>query len=165
MKHHSVSSTFLFFLVLLLAACSGEEINPSANTITMDGAPFNISAASLAGISLDNEGHASITFTGNKGTTVKTLMIDFEYSPSEPVSGTYTFPQTTGTRYLNDWLTNYTELNVGGVAASSNLEKGKVTVKDNEGSNYTITIDLQMTDGKKFKGTFKGMVQAVFNNG
>lgn len=167
MKKYGLSSTFLLLLGFLLNACSGEEINPAANTIMMDEVPFDISVASLQGISLENEGHVSITLTGNKGTTVKTLMINFEYSSSEPINGTYAFPQTTDTpyRYLDDWLTNYTELNAGGVAESSNLEKGKVTVKDNGDSNYTITIDFLMTDGKSFKGTYKGIVQAVFNNG
>lgn len=162
---NGLTSTFLLLLVLFLSACGKEEVNPSSgNTLTLNGDAFEVSFASLMGVSIEDEGHAGITFTGNKGTTAKTLMIDIEYSPSKAIDGTYSFPQTGTDRYLNDWLTNYSEISVDGESNSTNLQKGSVTVKENGDSNYTISIDLEMKDGKHFKGTYRGEVQAAFNN-
>ncbi|WP_152425175.1 hypothetical protein [Nafulsella turpanensis] len=158
-------SITLFLFVFLLSACTKEGMSPSGNSLTLNGAPFEVATVSLLGVSLEGEGHAGLTFTGREGTTAKTLTVDFEYSPAQAVDGTYAFPQTNGARLLNDWLTNFTEFNFSGETNSTNLEKGTVTIKDNGDSNYTVTIDLTMTDGKVFKGTYRGDVQAVFNNG
>jgi hypothetical protein len=117
---------------------------------------------------MDGEGHAGITLVNTDGTVSKSLGIDFEYSPDASVSGTYSFPQNNTDRYLDDWLTNYTEMSQsssGGSSESTNLQEGTVTVKDNGGSNYSVTVDLTMVDGKVFKGTYQGKMMTMFNNG
>lgn len=165
MKNKNVIALCLLLMAGLFSACSKESILPSSeNTLTLDGSPFKVAVASLLGTSIDDEGNAAISFTGTDGTLSKTLGMVIAYSPSQALSGTYAFPETSGARHLDDWLTNYTEMTVAGDMQSTNLEKGTVKLKDNGESNYTITIDLVMVDGKKFKGTYTGTVQAVFNN-
>lgn len=165
MKNKNLLAIYLLLMAGLFSACSKENILPSSeNTLTLDGAPFKVSVASLLGTSIEDEGNASVSFTGTDGTLTKTLGMVIDYSPSQALSGTYAFPATSGARHLDDWLTNYTEMTVSGDVNSTNLEKGTVTVKENGESNFTITVDLVMVDGKKFKGTYKGTVQAVFNN-
>lgn len=161
-------------LLLLLAlfvgfiSCDSDDDKPSTiNTITLDGGSFKIQSATLLGVSLDGEGHAAITFVNTDGTISKSLGIDFEYTPDRSVSGTYSFPQNNTDRYLDDWLTNYsviTQSSGGADSESTNLQEGTVTVKDNGGSNYTVTIDLTMDDGKVFKGQYQGKMVAMFNN-
>jgi hypothetical protein len=166
MKKYSISAFCLLLMGLLLQSCAVDNIDPtSENTLKVNGETFEVTMASLLGISLEGEGHAALTFTGTNGVLTKVLTIDFEYSPSEDVSGTYAYPSASGSRNLNNFLTNYTEMPVTGAVYATNLEKGTVTVKDNGDSNYTITMDLLMNDGKVFKGTYRGEVQTVFNNG
>lgn len=162
---------FLFVLALLLVliSCSSDDAEPSVvNTITLDGQAFSIQSATLLGVSMDGEGHAGITFVSTDGTLTKSLGIDFEYTADVSVSGTYSYPQNNTDRYLDDWLTNYTEMTYSSSSSdsqSTNLQEGTVTVKDNGGSNYTVTIDLVMDDGKVFKGKYQGKMQTMFNNG
>lgn len=163
MRKHSINAFYLLLMGLLFQSCAVDNIDPtSENGLSIDGSSFDVTVVTLVGISLEDLGHASLTFTGTNGALTKTLNVDFEYDPAQPVNGTYAFPGASGTRLLNDWLTNYTEMPVTGAVYATTLEKGTVTVKDNGDSNYTITIDLEMEDGKKFKGTYQGAVQAVF---
>jgi len=155
--------------ILFLVSCgSDDDAKPSVtNTIKLDGEAFSITAPSLMGVSIDGEGHAGITFTNTNSTgeLTKVLSIDFEYSPSESVSGTYSFPQGTS-RFLDDWLTNYTEFSMSsGSSNSTNLESGTVTVTDNGNNNYTVVVDLTMIDGKHFEGKYSGKFTVAFNNG
>lgn len=161
---HINAMLFVLALLPVLMSCQSDDEPSVVNTIALDGQPFNIQSASLIGVSIDGEGHAAITLINTDGTLSKSLGIDFEYSPDASVSGTYSFPQNNTDRYLDDWLTNYTEMTQA-TSESTNLTEGTVTVKDNGGSNYTVTIDLLMEDGKVFKGTYQGKMQAMFNNG
>ena len=149
----------------LLSVCSDEP--STVNTITMDGKSFKILFPSLIGVSIDGEGHVSITLSNftNSGVS-KTLGIDFEYSPGVPISGSYSFTQEGDDSLLDEFFTNYTEMDIsgGGSEYSKELESGRVTVKANGGDNYTITIDLIMVDGKVFKGKYSGDFQTAFNN-
>jgi hypothetical protein len=146
-----------------LAGCSSDDDAKPQNTITLDGQPFKITSASLIGVSIDGEGHAGISFTNVSSTKSKILSIDFEYSPNEPISGTYSYPQGSD-RYLDDILTYYTEIE-GSSFNDTDLEEGTVTIVENGGSNYTVTINLTMLDGKVFSGTYKGKFVVAFNNG
>lgn len=171
MKPFFNAKSLLLALALLpgLMSCQSDDDKPStSNTVMLDGESFKIQSASLVGVSLDGEGHAAITFVNTDGSTSKSLGIDFEYAANTSVSGTYSFPQNDTDKYLDDWMTNYTVMtqsSSGVTSESTNLLEGTVTVKDNGDSHYTVTIDLIMVDGKVFKGTYQGKMQAVFNNG
>lgn len=163
MKRFSISAFCLLLMGLLFQGCAADNIDPtSGKDLTMDGSPFEITVVTLVGISVEESGHAALAFTGTNGTLTKVLNVDFEYSPDQPVDGTYSFPAASGARLLDDWLTNYTEMPLSGAVYATTLEKGTVTVKDNGDADYTIKIDLEMLDGKIFKGTYQGAVQAVF---
>jgi len=170
MKTFLNAKSLLFALALLsgLMSCQSDDEPSTSNTITLDGDPFKIQSATLVGVSLDGEGHAGINFINTDGTLTKSLGIDIEYTANESVSGSYSFPQSGTDKYLDDWMTNYTVMTQssgGTTSESTNLQEGTVTIKDNGDSNYTVTIDLTMVDGKVFKGTYQGKMQAMFNNG
>jgi hypothetical protein len=131
----------------------------------MDGVALKETTVTLLGVSLDGEGHAGITFTVSDGSLTKVLTVDFEYSPSASLAGTYSFPETNNHRLLDDWLTYYAEFSGTSEMTSTNLESGTLTLEDLGGSRYAITIHLTMVDGTIFQGTYKGPVSAVFNNG
>jgi hypothetical protein len=152
---------FSLLLTILLLGCSDDENGPQ-NSITLNGSSFKITTATLIGISIDGEGHAAISFSNVTNTSNKNLTIDFEYSPNQTLSGTYSFPQGNN-RYLDDFLTNYSEfINQG--FYSTELEEGTLTLTDHGNSNYTVTIDLTMLDGKVFSGTYKGKIASQFQN-
>jgi hypothetical protein len=156
----------LALLIVGFSACSDSDNGPSTeNSMKMNGSAFEVSTVSLVGVSLDGEGHAAVTFTHTAGSVTKVLTVDFEYSPSAQISGNYAYPSVNSERLIDDWLTNYTEFSGDNEMTSTNLEEGTVILQDNGGSNYTITLDLTMLDGKTFKGTYKGPVVAAFNNG
>jgi hypothetical protein len=158
-------SLILFVALTWLSACSDDDKTPTVeNTIKMDGSTFNVASASLLGVSIDGEGHAGITFTNTDGSVTKSLTVDFEYSPLTTLSATYSYPQVTNKRLLDDWLTTYSEFNQTTEMTSTNLESGTLTLEDNGNSKYTVTIDLTMVDGKVFRGTYKGTVTTFFNN-
>lgn len=157
MRNHLNKINFVFLVLLsILIGCSKDDPKPQVeNSLTLSGQTFNVTTASLIGITLGGSGHAAVQFVQTNGSIVKTLSIDFEYFIDKPVAGVYSFPQTTTTRYLDDWLTNYTEMN-GTTMNSFHLVSGTVTIKENGGSNYTVTIDLTLDGGKTFKGIYKG---------
>lgn len=166
-----ISHVFKMFLLLpvaivCLSSCSDSDDGPSMeNSMKMNGNAFQVTTVSLIGVSMDDEGHAGITFTYTDGSITKALTVDFEYSPTAAVSGNYSYPLVNNERLIDEWLTSYTEFNGSNETTSTNLEEGTLTLKDNGGSNYTITIELTMIDGKVFKGTYTGPVVAAFNNG
>lgn len=166
MKKNSLLVLCLLLSCLLIQGCTVDNIDPtSENKLTVDGAAFDVTVATLLGVSIDDDGHAVLSFTGTNGALSKVLTVDVEYSPSQPVDGTYAYPAENGARKLDNYLTNYTEMTMSGPTYATILEKGTVTIKDNGDSNYTITLDLLMVDGKVFKGSYRGEVQTTFNNG
>jgi hypothetical protein len=163
-----IQSLFSFLIVtVLLASCGSDEVT-SGNSIKIDGQSFKVVSASLLGVSISGEGHAAISLTSiASSSSTKTLTLDFEYSPSAPVAGNYSFPQTGTDRYLDDFLTNYTEMTISGTGSTStstNLDFGKITVQDHGGDNYTVTIDITMMDGTVIKGKYRGDFVVMFNN-
>ncbi|HEY3429968.1 MAG TPA: hypothetical protein VGK39_04765 [Cyclobacteriaceae bacterium] len=160
----NVKSLLLLLLVsLILVSCDSDE--PSAG-VTIDGKSFNVISASLLGVSIGGDGHATISLTSANSSMSKTLSLDFEYSPNSPIEGNYSFPQVGSDRYLDDWLTNYSEITLsgGGSINSTNLETGKITIQDNGNNNYTVTMDLTMIDGTIIKGKYRGAFLVTFNN-
>jgi len=157
------SLTLLLFVSLIIASCGSDE--PSAG-LSIDGKSFNVLSASLLGVSIGGDGHATISLTSANSTVAKTISLDFEYSPTSSVSGNYSFPQVGTDRYLDDWLTTYDEISFsgGGSSTSTNLESGKITVKDNGNNKYTVTMDLRMIDGRVIKGKYSGTFTVMFNN-
>jgi hypothetical protein len=168
MNRYHVTKTYLLMIVFLvwMSGCSDDDKGPSTqNSIQVNGAAFKITTAQLIGVSIDDEGHAGITFTNSDGSLTKSLSIDFEYAPSAGLSGTYSFPVANGNRSLDDWLTTYTEFNGTNAVVSTNLDFGTLTLEDHGKSKYTVTIDLTMTDGKVFRGTYTGTINSNFLNG
>lgn len=157
-------SILMFWIasIILLTGC-GDDTPTTVNAITLDGDAFKITAPSLIGVSIDGEGHAAISFANATSSSSKVLSIDFEYSPNEDIDGTYSYPQEGTDRYLDEFLTSYTEFS-GNNFYSTELESGSITIKNNSGDNYTVTLDLTMVDGKKFEGKYSGKFQVAFNN-
>jgi hypothetical protein len=157
--------SLLLFVSLVLVSCGSDE--PSAG-ISIAGKSFKVISASLLGVSISGDGHATISLTSVTNTsTSKTLSLDFDYSPSSPVSGSYSFPQAGSDRFLDDYLTNYTEITFSGGGSSvnsTNLKSGKITIQDNGNDNYTVTMDLTMLDGTVIKGKYRGDFIVMFNN-
>lgn len=166
MKKQGFPSLCLLLITLLFQSCQVDNIDPtSENGLTLDGASFDVTVVTLVGVSMEDAGNATLSFTGTNGVLSKILTVSTEYSPSQTLDGTYAYPSVSGSRYLDNFLTNYTEMSTGsGPTYATVLENGAVTLKDNGDSNYTITIDLKMIDGKAFKGTYKGEVQASFTD-
>jgi hypothetical protein len=156
-----IKISFLLLGLVLFASCSKDkDAGPSTN-ITYDGAAFNVTTVTLVGVSSQGDGHAALSFINVNGTSSKTLTIDVEYAKGVSLSGTYAFPQTAGTLYLDDFLTNYTEMSTTTMNfTETSLQSGTVTLKDNGNANYAVTFDFTMENGKIFKGTYSGKVQA-----
>lgn len=156
----------LFISAIVLTSCGSDE--PSGNSIQVNGQSFKVISASLLGVSISGDGHAAISLTSvTSSASTNTITLDFDYSPNSPVSGTYSFPVTSGNRYLDEFLTNYTKTVISGTGTTINsttLDFGHITVQDNGGDNYTVTMDLTMVDGTVIKGKYRGEFVVMFNN-
>lgn len=156
-----LSVIFLFIFVLSLVSCDKDKDSVTQNSIKLDGNSFEINTATIMGVSIGGDGHAGISFT-TAATVTKTLTIDFEYAGNQIIEGEYSFPDN-GTKLLDDWLTNYTEMS-GTDIYSTELKNGTVSVKHNSDNNYTVIMDLTMLDGKVFSGTYTGDFMVQFND-
>ena len=165
-------TTFAFVLcsIILLSGCGSDETPTTSNSVKFNGSSFSVLSASILGVSIDGEGHAGISFTNvtNSGIS-KTLTIDIEYSGNGSVEGRYSYPQAAGDLYLDEFLTNYTEIDIsgGGSEYFTQLEgggNGTVTVQHHGGDNYSVTMDLVMEDGSEFTGKYRGNFVVVFND-
>lgn len=150
-------------ILLTLFSCKKDDVSKNANDIKMNGEAFSVKMASILGISAGDEGHSGITLVAGSGLIVKTLTIDVESFTKETLAGTYSYPQQEGDKYLDDFLTNYSEF-VNDDMSSTTLSSGTVTVEYNGGKNYTVIMDLTMDDGKQFKGTYTGDFVLSFSN-
>lgn len=163
----NIKSTFFTFIVLSVFAfsCSKDDnILTTQNDVKLDGQPFEITTATILGVSLDGSGHASVSLGTTSGSRYEALSIDVEYSGDSSVEGTYSFPQAANDKYLDDFLTNYS-ISEGTSYTLTQLTRGNVTIKKNTASNFTITLDLTMDDGSHFTGTYRGVFIVSFNNG
>lgn len=166
-KHLSLSLIILVFIIF--TACSADDVIPGVrNTLTLNGQTFQVTTASITGVAIDNEGHAGISFTQVSNTVSKTLTIDIDYTGNSQVAGKYSYPLVGTDKYLDDFLTSYTEISItsnGTISNATSLSTGSVTIQHNGANSYTVSIDLVMEDGKEFKGSYSGSFLVAFNNG
>ena len=151
-------------IALIFSSCSDDDSPSTQNTVTLDDGKFNISTATIVGVAIDGEGHAGISFIEANNTMSKTLNVDVDYAGDSNVAGTYSYPQEQGDRLLLDALTNYTEMSSDGDVYSATLVSGTVSVQVNGNDNYTVTMNLEMEDGKTFAGTYRGKFLVQFSN-
>ena len=166
MKTINITGILIFLAVTLLSisSCKKDDTTPSnQNLITFDGSVFEITTASIIGVSIEGDGHAGVSFISVSGAISKSLTVDFEYSAAQPIEGDYAYPQSGDIRLIDDWLSNYTEMG-GTTSYSTNLENGTLNIIHNGGNNYTVKINLTMVDGKLFSGTYTGEFIVQFNN-
>ena len=159
---------FKFIIILLtvisFTQCDEDETTPKViNTIKMNGNDFAIASASMIGVSMEDFGHTSISFISGNETQANALTIDVESFTQTTIEGDYAYPEVSGKKLLDDWLTNYTVFD-GTNTNTSDLETGEVSITHNSGNNYTVDINLEMTDGVTFTGSYTGDFQVMFNN-
>ena len=163
------SIKFFKYVIVLLAVisftqCDEDESSPSVvNTIKMNGNDFNIVSASMVGISMGDYGHTVISFVSGSGTQAKSLDIDVESYTQATIDGDYAYPEVSGKKLMDDWLTDYTTFD-GTDITTSELETGEVSITHNGGNNYTVDMNLEMTDGTTFVGSYTGNFQVMFSN-
>lgn len=159
-----LKSIIVLLAVISLTQCDEDETTPKTiNTIKMNGVDFPIVSASMMGVSMDDFGSTVITFASGTGTQAKSLSIDVESYTQATIEGEYAYPEVTGKKLLDDWLTDYS-IYVESSLYTSNLETGQVTITHNSGNNYTVEINLEMVDGVTFIGKYTGNFYVMFNN-
>jgi hypothetical protein len=155
---------FVLLTVILFTQCEEEETTPSLNnTIKMNGNDFAIVTASISGVSMGDFGHSSISFANGSETQGKSLSINVESYTEATIEGDYAFPEVSGKKILDDWLTVYVDYD-GTNINTSELETGEVSVTHNSGNNYTVSINLEMVDGTTFTGSYTGDFIVMFYN-
>jgi hypothetical protein len=155
-------STILLLLIAFVA-CNKDEVDPVSNSLKLDGEAFAVNLAAIMGVSIGEDGHSAIIFSNGNEAKMKTLTIDVESYSRETIEGSYSYPLAEGDKRLDDWLTNYSEME-GTSYTMTNLEAGTVTVKNNGGDNYTLQMNLTMDNGLVFAGAYTGNFSVLFNN-
>ena len=149
---------------MTLTQCAKDDVTPKTiNTIKMNGSDFAIVSASMIGVSIGDAGHTGISFISGSGTQTTSLSIDFKSFTQATIEGEYAYPEVSGKKLMDDWLTDYTVFD-GSTMNSSNLEIGDVSITHNSGNNYTVTMNLEMVDGVTFAGSYTGDFQVIFDN-
>ncbi len=160
---NSLKSALIISIIVGLVSCSKDDEPSSVNSVKLNNKAFSVSAASITGISIGDDGHTAITFVSGSGLKASTLTIDVESFTKETISGTYSYPQEEGDKFLDDWLTNYTVFEEDN-SNSTNLRSGTVTISHNDGNNYSVEMDLEMTNDLVFSGLYTGEFSVVFMN-
>ncbi|NOQ27136.1 MAG: hypothetical protein GQ564_17385 [Bacteroidales bacterium] len=149
--------------VILFTQCEEEESTPSFNNaIKMNGNDFSVVTASITGVSMGVLGHSSISFINGSETQGKSLTINVESFTQATIEGDYAFPEVSGKKILDDWLTVYVDYD-GTNINTSELETGEVSVTHNSGNNYTVSMNIEMVDGVTFTGSYTGDFIVMFN--
>ncbi|MDH5398302.1 MAG: hypothetical protein OEX02_09160 [Cyclobacteriaceae bacterium] len=166
MKYNLFNSTFIMLLAAFMLFSCGEKekVSPNQNTLKLDGSAFDVSVATIVGVTISGDGHAAVTLASGSETQTNTLSLDFEYSIHNSMTGKYAFPAQPDYRLLDDWLSNYTTFD-GTNMTSTNLQEGTLEIYHNGDTNYTVIIDITMVDGKVFSGTYTGEFTVAINNG
>lgn len=157
-----LKSSLVIFL-LLMVSCKKDDVAPNGNSVMLNNETFDVVVASMAGVSIGDDGHTGITLSGGTSQVVNSLTIDVESFTQETIEGTYSYPATSEDKLMDSWLTNYSVFE-GETTLSSNLESGSVNIKNNGGNNYTVSMDLTMIDGAIFSGSYTGSFQVMFYN-
>jgi|GEM_PF-3160199 len=160
-----VRISFLFILAFSFIQCEKDDdsVPETKNSIKMDGRDFDVTSASMAGVSIGDDGHTGITFMSGNSEQGDALIIDVESFTKETIQGDYAYPIETDKKWLDNWLTSYTVYNSSSMN-TSNLESGQVTIISNGGNNFTVDMDLTMDDGVTFVGEYTGEFQVLFSN-
>ncbi len=157
-------SLLIVMIALPLTQCGKDDIlSRLENSIKMNGKDFLIVSASMLGVSIEDSGHTAISLVSGNATQVNTLTVDVESFTQASIQGEYAYPEESGKKRLDGWLTNYSVFD-GTNMHSSNLESGEVSIALNSGNNYRIDINLTMVDGVTFTGTYSGEFQVAFHN-
>lgn len=173
MKKHICVLMLLFIATLpILSSCSSD--NDSAgnqNSVNLDGQPFSIVNPIMAGVSINGTGHIGASLFNQNGSVANVLTIDFEYFADQAIEGDYAYPETEGVKKLTS-ITNYTEFVINGNTTetkSFTISEGTFALQDNGEDNYTLTMDLILTNSQEerrvFKGTYTGDFMVQINNG
>lgn len=150
--------------VILFTQCEEEESTPSFNnTIKMNGNDFAIVTASITGVSMGDFGYSSISFVNSSETQGKSLTLNVESYTQATIEGDYAFPEVSGKKLMDDWLTVYVDYD-GTNLNTSELETGEVSITHNSDNNYTVSMNLEMVDGVTFTGSYTGDFIVVFYN-
>ena len=150
-------------LALVTIQCSEDDTLSGSGTVKMDGKSFSISAATMIGVSIDEDGHTAISLFSINGSKTNTLTIDVESFTKATIEGEYAYPAVSDKKLLDDWLTNYAIFD-GDTQTSESLESGEVSITHNGDNNYTVDMNLTMLDGVTFIGSYTGDFEVMFNN-
>jgi hypothetical protein len=159
-----LKNIIVLLAVISLTQCDEDDVTPKTiNTVKMNGNDYAIASASMIGMSIGDFGSTSISFMSGTGLRSKILSLNVESFTAATIEDEYAFPEVTGKKLLDDWLTDYSYYD-GTEQYSSNLETGEVSITHNSGNNYTVSMDLVMVDGVTFTGSYTGDFQVAFNN-
>lgn len=157
-----LKNIIILLVVISLTQCEKEETTPSFNnTIKLNGNDFSVVTASITGVSMGVFGYSSISFVNGSETQGKSLTINVESYTQATIEGDYAFPEVSGKKILDDWLTDYIVYD-GTNINTSELETGEVSITHNSGNNYTISMNLEMVDGTTFTGSYTGDFIVMF---
>lgn len=158
----SFSMLLLLAFSLLFVSCRSDEDSSSSNNyIQVDGVTkYKISSAVVMGFKAQDATDTnvySVSFISTDGTsTAKTVQLAVEFPYNQTIDGTYTISSTT--RYLDDWLSSYTETSGSNSQSYNNLSVGTCTIKRNSTKNFTVTFSIKPSNGKVISGSFSGDV-------
>ncbi|HAF30928.1 MAG TPA: hypothetical protein DCG75_17965 [Bacteroidales bacterium] len=159
-----IKTILVLLIVISFTQCDEDDVTPKTiNTVKMDGNDYAIASATMIGMSIDDFGSTSISFMSGTGLQSRILSLNVESFTAATIEGEYAFPEVTGKKLLDDWLTDYSYYE-GTEQYSSNLETGEVSITHNSGNNYTVSMDLVMIDGVTFTGLYTGDFQVMFSN-
>ena len=154
----------VLLVVISLTQCEEDEITPKTiNTIKMSGDGFSVVSASMIGVSMGDFGHSSISFVNGSETQGKSLTINVESYTQATIEGDYAYPEVSGKKLMDDWLTDYIVYN-GTNLNTSELETGELSITHNSDNNYTVSMNLEMVDGVTFTGSYTGDFIVMFYN-
>jgi len=156
---------FLLIAIISFNGCKKDDNSPkSENNITIDGEKFQVTSASIMGVSIGGSGHAAVTLSKVDGTHYETVAVDFDYEVGKSVEGDYAYPQSGDMKLINAPLSTF--MVIDGTTATSTLylSTGTLKITKNADKHYTVIIDLTMNDGTEIKGTYSGNFVEGYND-
>lgn len=156
---------FLLMVIILLNSCKKDDNSTkSENSITIDGRQFQVTSASIMGVSTGDFGHAAVILNKINGTRYETIAVDFDYEVGKSVDGDYAYPQSGDMELINAPLSIFTIVDESSIISTLHLETGTMKITKNAEAHYTVIIELMMTDGTVIKGTYSGPFTEGYTN-